>query len=62
MKNLKVNWLSHQAETAAYDLAPQCYLYLREEYIYMTGSCETELDAVNQIGGIAELPKPKCVL
>ena len=33
-----------------------------EEYVYVTGSCETELDAVNQIGGITELPKPKCVL
>jgi hypothetical protein len=26
------------------------------------GPCETELDAVNQISGIAELSKPKCVL
>ena len=33
-----------------------------EEYVYVTGSCETELDAVNQIGSITELPKPKCVL
>jgi len=33
-----------------------------EEYVYVTGPCETELYAVNQIGGIAELPKPKCVL
>ena len=61
MKNLKVNWLSHQAETAAYDLAPQRYLYLRKN-MFITGPCEIELDAVNQIGGIAELPKPKCVL
>lgn len=30
-----------------------------EEYVYMTSSCETELDAVKQLG---ELPKPKCVL
>ena len=30
-----------------------------EEYVYMTSSCETELDAVKQLGG---LPKPKCVL
>ena len=33
-----------------------------EEYVYVTGPCETALYAVNQIGGIAELPKPKCVL
>ena len=33
-----------------------------EEYVCVTGPCETELYAVNQIGGIAELPKPKCVL
>ena len=33
-----------------------------EEYVYVTGPSETELDAVKQIGGIAELPKPKCVL
>jgi hypothetical protein len=33
-----------------------------EEYVYVTGSCERELHAVKQIGGIAELPKPKCVL
>lgn len=30
-----------------------------EKYVYMNGSCETELDAVKQLG---ELPKPKCVL
>ena len=33
-----------------------------EEYIYVTGPCETEFDVFKQIGGIAKLPKPKCVL
>jgi hypothetical protein len=33
-----------------------------EEYVYVTGPCETELDVVNQISAIAELSKPKCVL
>ena len=31
-------------------------------YVYVTGPCEPELDVIKQIGGIAELPKPKCVL
>ena len=62
MKNLKVKWMLPQAKTVAYDSAAQRYLYLRKNMFYMTGSYETELDAVKQIGGIAELPKPKCVL
>lgn len=33
-----------------------------EESVYVTGPCEAELDAVKQIGGIAQLPKTKCVL
>jgi hypothetical protein len=62
MKNLKVKWLSPQAGNSGIRLGTAKISVPEEEYVYVTGPCETELDVVNQISAIAELSKPKCVL
>ena len=61
MKNLKVNWLLLGGNSRI-RLGTAKIFVSEEEYVYVTGPSETELDAVNQISGIAELSKPKCVL